>query len=66
MKFDLQSFWKQYYDADGKLIVKTKDRSFSKNLKDFIVATNEVNDLFKLNFIILLVSTMISACKGGE
>lgn len=66
MKFDLQSFWKQYYDGDGKLKVKTKDRSFSTNLKDFIVATNEVNDLFKLNFIILLVSTMISSCKGGE
>ena len=66
IKLDLQSFWKQYYDADGKLIVKTKDRSFSTNLKDFILATNEVNDVFKLNFIILLVSTMISACKGGE
>ncbi|PWA79650.1 ulp1 protease family, C-terminal catalytic domain-containing protein [Artemisia annua] len=61
MELNLDNFWNQYKD-----MMKTKDRSFSTNLKEFILATNEVNDVFKLNFIILLVTTMISSCKGGE
>ncbi|PWA61019.1 hypothetical protein CTI12_AA377290 [Artemisia annua] len=61
MNLYLDNFWNQYKD-----VVKTKDRTFSTNLKDIILAINEVNDVFKLNFIILLVTTMISSCNRRE
>ncbi|PWA67557.1 phospholipase-like protein [Artemisia annua] len=64
----METFWKQFGMKD---VVGEKDnpkmkRSYSTKLKDFILKRKTIDDTFKLNFIILLVTTMICASKGGE